>query len=377
MGQSSRRTYNRDRPTNQNERQSMRHFVMLLAGAAVLLPSNLVPTGARAVWGQLAGQTEARLANDDATSAPLQLHGATRLEFATPEQGIAVVTARDRFVKSMSRFDRQARLMTGDEVGEEDYLRFVGQQVRDWKPPEIEKLSRVLATIRSKLEAFEVPFPELIRLVKTTGVEEAGAAYCRENAVVLPQRIVDGAEAGLESLLIHELFHVLSSQNAPLRQQLYGVIGFQKCPDVPLPKALQDRKITNPDGPIIDAYIELNHEGQRIRAVPVLYAKSDYDGTAKGTFFAYLTFRLLIVEEDNGVWSPALLKGEPQLLEPRPDVTPSYFEQIGENTGYIIHPDEILADNFVHLVKGTTKLKTPAIVEGMRKFLEKPAIKER
>ena len=33
-----------------------------------------------------------------------------------------------------------------------------------------------------------------------------------------------------------------------------------------------------------------------------------------------------------------------------PEKEPAFLDKIGKNTNYIIHPDEILADNFVRLV---------------------------
>ncbi|MEM6377242.1 MAG: hypothetical protein AAF705_03455, partial [Bacteroidota bacterium] len=36
-------------------------------------------------------------------------------------------------------------------------------------------------------------------------------------------------------------------------------------------------------------------------------------------------------------------------------ITESLFDQIGNNTFYIIHPDEILADNFAILIASTSE----------------------
>ena len=66
-------------------------------------------------------------------------------------------------------------------------------------------------------------------------------------------------------------------------------------------------------------------------------------------------------------WQPVLSDGQPQLLDPK--TTTSFHEQIGKNTRYIIHPDEILADNFVHLVNQTKDLASPEIVAAMREQL--------
>ena len=56
------------------------------------------------------------------------------------------------------------------------------------------------------------------------------------------------------------------------------------------------------------------------------------------------------------------------LVEPT-DV-PGYAEQIGANTKYIIHPEEILADNFVFLIDGRIDLPTPRIIEQMGNVLQ-------
>lgn len=38
-----------------------------------------------------------------------------------------------------------------------------------------------------------------------------------------------------------------------------------------------------------------------------------------------------------------------------------FYEQVGRNTNYIIHPEEILADNFSLLLLGKTKVRSPEI----------------
>jgi hypothetical protein len=45
-----------------------------------------------------------------------------------------------------------------------------------------------------------------------------------------------------------------------------------------------------------------------------------------------------------------------------------FFEQIGRNTRYIVHPEEIMADNFSLMLFGGT-LSNPEIVEALRALL--------
>jgi hypothetical protein len=62
------------------------------------------------------------------------------------------------------------------------------------------------------------------------------------------------------------------------------------------------------------------------------------------------------------------MSGDPILLDPKQ--TPSFHQQIGSNTKYILHPDEILADNFMHLMMQKPDLPNPEIVNEMAEQLK-------
>lgn len=295
----------------------------------------------------------------------VRLTAASSVQFATTEQGAVLLAKDDRFLKSLSQFDCQARLQTDREVTGSDVGKLSAAQVLAWTAEEQTTLREAIAAVGERMEPFDLPFPAKIILVKTTGKEEGNAAYCRRNAIVLPQRKSNQRPAALQRLLIHELFHVLSSHNPELRSELYAIVGFTTCQPIQMPPTLQNRKLTNPDAPQLDAYITLTVDGEPVAAVPVLFASTEtYDVKRGGTFFDYLTFRLMAIEQSEKRWQPVLLDGQPRLLDPKS--TASFHEQIGKNTGYIIHPDEILADNFVHLVNQTKDLASPGIVASMR-----------
>ena len=46
-----------------------------------------------------------------------------------------------------------------------------------------------------------------------------------------------------------------------------------------------------------------------------------------------------------------------------------FTEQVGRNTDYIIHPEEILADNFALLVLNEHDVASPEILQKMREAL--------
>ena len=304
--------------------------------------------------------------------AEIKLGERTTVVLATAEEAAKILTQRDDFVKRMSPFDRAARLKTDRDVPEEEYLKFVGKNVLDWDDDEKKKLAGVVADIQTALKNLSVPLPEKVFLIKTTGAEEGGAAYTRANAVILPKSVAAAPAARLQKTLCHELFHVLSRANPELRDKLYAAIGFEQCDELPFPKELAARKITNPDAPVNDHRIRLKIGDKEQWAIPVLYASAEkYDPKRGGEFFTYLQFRFLVVEraEGSAAVKPVYEGESPKLVEVKQ--VSGFFEQVGKNTQYIIHPEEILADNFALLVARERDLQSPAVVKKMEEILRK------
>ena len=49
----------------------------------------------------------------------------------------------------------------------------------------------------------------------------------------------------------------------------------------------------------------------------------------------------------------------------------NFFEQVGRNTQYIIHPEEIMADNFTFAILGKEDLSNPELVAEIKEVLSK------
>jgi hypothetical protein len=298
------------------------------------------------------------------------LAGQTVVKFATAEQGAAALRAEDDFTRSLSRFDLACRLQKGGDVTIDQWRDFVAGEVRPWEERQASKIAESIERLRPRLAKLNLPLPEMILLIHTTGKEEGHAAYTRGAAIVLPDKVLAYPPADFDRILVHELFHVLSRHEPMLRSELYAIIGFQTCSPIALPPSLVGRKVTNPDAPLVDSYIELEAGGKTYVAAPVLYASAkEYDPKVGGTLFKYLTFRLMVIEKHEGQWRPAMMGEQPVVIDAAKE--PAYFDKIGRNTKYIIHPDEILADNFVHLVMGETNVATPRVLERMGRALGK------
>lgn len=293
------------------------------------------------------------------------------LAFATVEEGQKILTTRDDFIQRLSPFDRSARLKTDKEVSEAEFLKFVSQNVLAWDETEKQRVTSALENIQAKLQALNLPFPKTISLIKTTGSEEGGAPYTRAHAIILPKSSLTGPLAKLQQTLCHELFHILSRANPGLKAQLYGVIGFVPCDEVAFPASLISRKITNPDAPMNDQGIVLQHEGKDVWAIPTLFSRTEkYDPARGGEFFNYLQLQFLISERPLATphAKPSFTGPTVKLVE-LGQLT-GFYEQVGRNTQYIIHPEEILASNFVLLVLGSSTAPSPEIIQRMETVLK-------
>jgi hypothetical protein len=292
--------------------------------------------------------------------------------FASPEEGKKVLGASDDFLTRLSPFDLQSRVQTSEDVTMDQYREFVAAEIVPWKEQQAERLTSVLRSLDAPLSAYELGGTPIIQLIQSTGREESGAAYTRSNAIVLTRAQLSMSDAGLRKLVLHELFHVLSRADSARRDRLYAIIGFTPSDEILLPEAWRSRRITNPDAPVFQHVITIRiDQEETIQAAPVLFAKSDYDPQLAKSMFAYLKFGLMQVQpgDQAGQYIPALSAGEPII---HPDTNPDFRRQIGANTGYIIHPEEILADNFAAMVLETPDLPDPWIIDKMREIMARP-----
>jgi hypothetical protein len=283
--------------------------------------------------------------------------------FATDAEAAQVIGAKDDFIQRLSPFDRAARMKTDQPVSEDRFLAFLKSNVSAWADTDEPRVQNAINALRPELEKLSVPFPNKIDFIKTTGAEEGHAFYTRDTAIIMPgAQIVAASPDLLKKTIAHELFHILSRNNPELREKLYQSIGFVHCDEVQLPPDLAARKITNPDAPRNDHAIRLQFGGKEVLAVPILLSNSDkYDRAKGGEFFDYMQLKFLVIQPSPGAKPP-------QLLDPA--YVSHFFEQVGRNTEYIIHPEEILAENFSQIVTGQTGVRSPEVQNKMRELLE-------
>jgi len=238
------------------------------------------------------------------------------------------------------------------EVGLGEFLGFAASSALEWEPAEKEAIRAAMRSIEAALARLSLPLPPKVLVIKTSGREEGHAAYTRGNAVIFPRRFLEGQGPPLRKFLAHELFHVATRGNPALATRLYDAVGFRRCGEVAFPENLAPLKITNPDAPRNDHAIQVKVGTEMAWAMPILFSRSRYDAARGGEFFQYLQLEFLLVDRCDGKEAPKPLRDANGPRRAAVNQVSGFFEQVGSNTQYIIHPEELLADNFAQIVVG-------------------------
>lgn len=194
-------------------------------------------------------------------------------------------------------------------------------------------------------------FPDSLLLIKTKANHYGeGVYYTRGKCIVIPvDALKKRDKAALTSTIYHEIFHVYSRLNPAKRQQLYQLIGFNYIglDNLIFPSPLDGRILHNPDGVDFGQKITLKlDENETIEAVPIIYANRNGYSPEAATFFSYLEFNLFKVEPAGDNKWAVITENDGLSSTINIAQIPDFYKQIKDNTTYIIHPDEVLADNF-------------------------------
>jgi len=294
---------------------------------------------------------------------------ATEFSFASVEQGRAIVSARDEYIERLSPLERSLKARSESPVSEGDFLKLLVATVKPWSAADRAAVQRALDSIAPAIAQLGLPLPRSVAFVRTSGHGEGNAPHTRASAIIITDSALKQPQ-GLPALLAHELFHVASRQDRAWRDAMYATIGFVPIEEIALPPELAARRITNPDAPRLDVAIRVETAEGPAWVTPLLLATVDrYDPARGGEFFAVM--QLTWIEVGRGARPQHGELANPPRLRSTADLR-RFAEQVGRNTGYIIHPEEILADNFAQLVTGKSG-PTPEVHERLRAALRRNA----
>jgi hypothetical protein len=294
----------------------------------------------------------------------------TRFSFATQAEARAVLGAHDDYVRATSTLERSVVMSTSEVMDAERFAAAMQATALEWTAQERRPFDAVLARLEEFLSGMKWKGPARILMVKASDRLMDGHPHTRANAIVIQERMLRemlARPALLEFLVAHEAFHVLSRANPALREGLYSAIGFRACEAVEMPQALERLRFTNPDAPQSRHAIAVRWRDRPVEVLPFVHLASDAAAPRAGFVSQMQTSWLVIERRENH----CVARDEGASLEE----LQSLRAQVGNNTGYLIHPEEILADNFALLYReavspGVAKIRSPEILERIRGVLQ-------
>ena len=263
--------------------------------------------------------------------------------FASKEEGTELLLAnREYYAKfSPNKLDYVMQ-KTGAEM--EEYLAFAKEQVLDWTDEEKDIITRGMKEIEDSFNSrgWKLPPLETIVFIKTTMREENGVAgYTHGTQIYLfdflsayaPGDFADGKlPDSFRTLLTHELFHCLTRCNPDFRAEMYRIIHFTVAEkDYELPPSVWEYYIANPDVEHHNAWASFVIDGKETDCFTAFVTTKHFEKAGE-RFFDFGTTALVPVDGSD-------------VFYPKDQVS-NFDEVFGRNTGYVIDPEECMADNF-------------------------------
>ena len=274
-----------------------------------------------------------------------------RVDFASLHRTRNILGHKDPWAKQLSDFDLGARQKTAESTSLREFLEVAADAGMTWTAQERASWRPLIHKLSDAMEGLNLNVPT-IDLVKTSGTEELGAAgYTRRRAIMLSEAstsLPTTDPRGAYFLLAHELFHVLSRADSHLQETLYALLGFKTVKGFEYPEELEERRISNPDAFEYLHTLTVEAGSESVDVLPVIQSLFPLDEAIQlPDFFATLDILLLAVDTNTG---EALRDGNGDLIKYNFDNT-NWGPLMLRNSAFIIHPEEILADNFATLME--------------------------
>ncbi len=289
--------------------------------------------------------------------------------FADAKEGVELLFSNEDYINGFNQQDLDFRLQKKGGTLEE-WKEFAAQQVLDFTDEEKQGIAQSMAEIEALISERGIALPpsEEIVFVKTTMHEEGDAgAYTHGTQIYLGERLVSRIVmeehplhvAGLATMT-HELFHCLTRSNPDFRALMYSIIGFEvQDEDYAFGPNVTEKMISNPDVEHHNSSATFTIDGQDRRCTVVFYADPGFEKPGD-TFFDLGKTGLVPVDDLNTIIDSSEAS--------------NFWEVFGENTDYVIDPEETMADNFSYTVvlgRDGMDYETPRIIDDILTKLAK------
>jgi hypothetical protein len=290
-----------------------------------------------------------------------------RFKFANKAQAKQLLTEPDGWFSLVGPAQIAGLHKDPRSLKSEDQIRSLFSQIpTDCDTEQLRRWTPAFAKAWKKIDALGLNFPAQIILICSTGADAPASPYTRKNFVVLPKD-TPADDYSDEEIAAHELFHVYSRHNEKTSDAIYKLFNFFPVKEFEWPAEWTEFRVSNPDAPHHRHAIELTFENTRKKFIPVLVAQKIPDGVNEN-FFEVLDVRLVPIIED-GTSSKAE-RTNSRIKWVNAMSSAAYKQSTGGNTDYLLHPEELAADNFAFLIS-ERKVPNPQLVQKLRNTLQK------
>lgn len=247
------------------------------------------------------------------------------------------------------------------------YKKFIQTDVSDFTPEESAFIAKTLSEAYNLCNQVSGSlFPEEIKIIKSHGKHYGeDTYYTRENLIIIPkQALLQPDSETFLKVILHEIAHIVTRLRPAMKAKLYATIGFKKMDNsLIINDSLKHRLLTNPDGSDLNWTTELTMaNGKNAFTIPLIYANDSLYNPEKPDFFQNMGWNYFeITPSVSGTEFQVQTIGNQQKSTLNTTGLTALFKE-KFNTDYIIHPDEIVADNFSILIYS---LKNPQSLDSL------------
>lgn len=262
---------------------------------------------------------------------------------ADRDEGIELMMSNDNYYDGFSQNDLDFR-MQKPGASMDEYKAFAKEQVIDFTDEQKDIIDEHMRRIGDVLMEKDYHIPELdeIVFINTTMKEECDAmAYTHGTQIYIDGNALtkiskEGNKKKLDYIFAHELFHCITRCNREFRSDMYQIIHFTtQDGDFVIPDSVKEFFISNPDVEHHDAYATFVIGGEPIECFTAFVTTKHFEKEGDRFF-------------DSGTTALVPIDGTDKYYTP--EDAENFDEIFGTNTGYVIDPEECMADNFGYLL---------------------------
>ena len=251
----------------------------------------------------------------------------------------------------------------------EELEAFAATQTLDFTDGEKAAIDETMAAIEQtcRERGYALPPTDGIVFVKTTMHEECDAGaythgtqiYLGESFMSISQSENPAAVRKFREIVAHELFHCLTRNHPDFRADMYGILGFTvEADDYDFAPEIREKIIANPDVEHHNAWATFEIGGEKRDCVAVFTTERPFEQPGD-SFFTGMVTGLVPVDDLSTMYTA--------------EDAANFRDVFGNNTDYVIDPEETLADNFADtMIFGLEgkEYKTPGIIQAIDELLK-------